>query len=49
MGERQRRLVTLVRTRVLCIDYNICPRNPGLPAESAKPVNYIMIIYSARE
>ena len=27
--------------RALSIDYNIRPRNPGQPAESAKPVHYI--------
>ena len=37
----QRRLVTLSRTRAFSIDYNILPRNPGQPTESAKPVHYI--------
>ena len=37
----RRRLVTLAQMRVLSIDFNVCPHNPGQPAESAKPVHRI--------
>ena len=33
--------IILSRTRAFSIDCNKRPRNPGQPAESAKPVHYI--------